>query len=436
MKRLIFLAAAAMATSGFAHQAQPTFEENFDAPLSDAWRQVAREDQSRYRVEDGVLKVTCLPNPLQGGYLEIPVPTLRKGTLEFRLKVDATRSGNARGFAFYLDLYHLGLWWHDYVGDWRRYLPEAESQRIHGYRIEPVGHRSLTKITKGVWHQYRVTFDADLGEIAYYFNDMENPVWVDFDLPVLGRAEFQGGVLRIGSLGHVNGPVEYHLDDLRLTEGSPPREAGENAPSMVILEGIGNSGPQWKTPEDGVRRYAILNPAVALRPENHFKFQHFPTSEVISEAKTIVWGDLPLTSEVLPYPLQRRIVERVRNGAHLILQSGLFALNKGEAGQSPLLEILPVKGMDHPWAWERVEKPGPWKGIIARSSLPASGSLFFQTLTPVEGADILLRSGERPAVVSQKVGNGRVTVLLARGEGPLFPDDPWGINLVVPPSQP
>lgn len=181
------------------------------------WRVVAAPDQSVYRVSGGRLQVTCFNNKFNGGYAEIVVPVCRRGVLEFDVNNAVQGALDARGLGLTLDIYNISTFWHDYCADWRRYFPEPTSKRITGFKVEPVGHRPIGKIKKGVWHHYKICFDTDKDIVEYYIDDMNDPAYIDADVPVLGRSEYEGGRLRIGSMGTMNGPVVCYIDNILLT---------------------------------------------------------------------------------------------------------------------------------------------------------------------------------------------------------------------------
>jgi hypothetical protein len=181
------------------------------------WRVEASPRQSTYRVSGGRLQITCFNNKFNGGYAEIAVPVCRSGILEFDAVNAAEGAVNARGLGLTLDIYNISTFWHDYCADWRRYFPEPTAKRIAGFKVEPVGHRPIAKISKGAWHHYKICFDTDKDIVEYYVDDMIDPAYVDADVPVLGRSEYQGGRLRIGSMGTMNGPVVSFIDNIVLT---------------------------------------------------------------------------------------------------------------------------------------------------------------------------------------------------------------------------
>ena len=220
---LIFLCLLLLSTGSVYSEGKIVYQQDFSGikdgtDLSElGWSVDASGEQSLWKVKDGHLEVTCLHNPYNGGVVRKKVPLVRRGMLEFDANIAMKGKGNAKGLAFTIEIYNIGTWFHDSCKDWRRYFPAPSDERMPGYRIEPVGHKSLITVKKEEWAHYRIYFDADKGLVEYYYKDMDDPAYVDENVPVFGRAEYQGGYIRMANIGFVNGPVVYGVDNIVLT---------------------------------------------------------------------------------------------------------------------------------------------------------------------------------------------------------------------------
>ena len=209
-------------------------------PLSaSGWEIRSGSSQSSYEARGGVLRVTCRQNPYEDGFVRRTVPVVKRGMLEFEANTAMADAGNKPGVALTIGVYNISTWFHDYCKDWRRYFPAPPSARLPGFKVEPVGHRRLTAIKHGEWARYRVLFDHDQGIVEYYRDDMRDPVHIDYDVPVLGRDEYEGGSIRIGSMGLTKGDVVYGIRNLVLKELADGPAAATGPRPVLLFSGIG-----------------------------------------------------------------------------------------------------------------------------------------------------------------------------------------------------
>jgi len=420
-----------LALPGWSLSAEVLYQENFDRAQSGAdlsalgWRVHATPKQSTYIVHDGVLHVTCMPETYRGGYAEVDVPVCRRGAIEFDAITGMEQAGNARGLALTLTLYNMGLWWHDYCRDWRRYFPEPVRKRMPGFNVEPVGHKSLATVRKGKWHHYRVLFDTDRDLVEYYLDDMVDPVHIDSGVPVLGRAEWQGGVIRIGNMGITNGPVIYGIDNivLRSLDEAVVAEEGPRQGSLVFR---GIAFERYRLREalgrlraKDARTYSVVNwRAASEGASNTFKLDRMPSSSTVARAKTIVLVDMPAgPDQILPDFLLEQIADSVETGGRLVVLGGMFALEKGRYQGTPLARILPVELGGSPWQVTKAPVPLPLdppstglaKGL-AWDERPCV--LYYHALPLRDRADVLMKAGGIPILVRRAHGDGEVVAFL------------------------
>ena len=211
---------ACLGTVAVCASAEPlVLESHFDGETgitSDGWEVVSAPGKSSYEARDGVLRVTCRQNWYEDGLIKRRIPVIERGVLDFEANIAMEQAGNSLGVSLSVSLYNISTWFHGSCRDWRRYFPEGPSARISGFRIEPVGHRRLTSVPRGRWGRYRIVFDHQQGLVEYYRDNMQDPVHIDYDVPVLGRSEYEGGYLQIGSMGQTKGPLVHGIRNLTL----------------------------------------------------------------------------------------------------------------------------------------------------------------------------------------------------------------------------
>jgi len=429
------------------------YESNFagvadGTPLDKlGWTVNASPERSRYFIEGGKLRVECFPAAkLRGGYAELDVPLCAKGVLEFDLNPDSDSS--KPGIALFMDLYNMTFFWHDYCKDWRRYFPEPVAKRGKEFDVEPVGHRRISEVAKGKGCHYKICFDKDNDRVEYYKDNMEDPAFIDGGVAVWGRDEYLGGRLRLGNWGVGGGKVRFLLDNIKLT--SLDKKDGRGAAAaprerILLFNGLSFNRYQLKAsllkngvPEGAVKEFNILNPRPALTSENSFVSDILPSAQAALRTKCFVLADYPFgPGEVLPDCVVKDILENVRGGARLVVFGGLLSLGKGEYGRSSLAEYLPVK-LGSCWDLAKCERPLPlapvspdkFKGL----DWSAGPMVFYMhNLELAKDARVLLKAGERPLLVSKRVGDGEILVFLgaacgagAPGQTPFWKWTDWG----------
>jgi len=388
--------------------------------LSDSsqWRMHTSEGRSKYVFQDGGLEMTTsITSAKQDGYIELDVPLLRKGVLDFDLEVPGEKS-----IGLFIELYNMTVFWHGYCGDWRRYFPEANSQRITGYPEEPVGHQFISLVPNAKKLHYRIVFDADQDRVEYYMDNMVDPARIDAEVQVLGRSEYRGGVLRLGSFGYSSKHATYKLSNLTL---QPLEENNVQVEKnhFLVFDGISYEAyrvarilEEASIPKERIHRYILQNLSSVALPINYMKYSLLPGQNAIASAKTIVMADAPGGSNaVFPTFLARDVEKFVEGGGRLLVLGGYFTLERGEMKGSSLEKFLPVKLC------------GPFEGIKKvdiKKFLPKDKAYqwlegmdfhleYKHCLELCPDAEVLLDSVAGPVLVRGKYGQGEVLVFMA-----------------------
>jgi hypothetical protein len=280
-------------------------------------------------------------------------------------------------------------------------------------------------VPKAQWAHYRVYFDAEKGLVEYYRNDMDNPVHVDTDVPVLGRAQYMDGFLRMANFGLLNGPATYGIDNIELRKiAAEETLETELTRAAVVFQGI-NRGAQPLDAALGalgakpVHRYQVVTTRSSPFPSNRFKLEKVPGRRLLQSAGLIVLDNVPLEpGKVMPEFLQKRIAEQVEQGATLLVLGGLFSLDRGGYQGSELGGILPGELPDK-WASGPLletsslsAETDPYKGILAASKDTPAVS-WLQQLELRSNAQTLMTAEGRPFLVAGSHGKG--SVLLVAG---------------------
>lgn len=123
-----------------------------------------------------------------------------------------------------------------------------------------------------------------------------------------------------------------------------------------------------------------------------------------------------------------KILRCVEAGGGLLLIGGWYTLDKGEFEGSLLEEVLPAATLQHhslvkldaPVALERGPDSMPGLELAGLDFREAPRALWCNNVLPREGARILLKAGEQPALMASTFGKGRV-VLIPLATSGVFP---------------
>lgn len=394
------------------------FSERFETPDAlNKWRKAERKGGAVFSVRDKALSVLHGNAATGGGFIEIEVPVIRKGQLDFDVVV-APDGPPAGGIALTLDLYNISTFWHDACRDWRMYFAEPEAKRLPFFFLEPVGHQKICVFPKHRKVHCRIRFDADADLVEFYADDMKDPAAIRYDVSVIGHALYQGGYLRIGSFGYIPAPYETRIGNLVLSEEEPAQEAGKDRCYSVVFNGLSSDHyPMAKLLDfSGTeqRFYPWDSPGASAANSNNCQYFKMPGFQTVDRAKYIVFNDAPN----VPAALQKRILDSVRNGAHLLVMGGFWTLSKGFFKDTPLGDSLPVEITD---AWTLI---GDGKTPFRVSGTDAE-VWFMLNLPAKPGVKILRKAGETPLLVQKPYGKGTISVLTATAGGPDTPKAFW-----------
>jgi len=413
------------------------FQEAFDKPEAPVslkelgWRVVSPPGHSTYTVEDGRLYVRITPHKCRDGYAEIDVPVCRKGQIDLDAMIDPDHL-HPKGIGLTLDLYNISTFWHDYCRDWRLYFPEPTGKRMDGFNVEPVGHKSVGSVKRNEWIHYRIRFDTDNDRVECYIGDMTDPAYIKGDAPVLGRAEYQGGKLRVGSFGLCAGSYRAAIDNIviRSLDDDEQSAGAETRDLHLLFRGISfdfyRIGPALRAAgvdPEAIRNYDLDFWRSSYMPKNNnLKFASFPGASSVGAARSIVLIDAPCGPEdILPEFLQNDIIRSVHAGSRLVILGGLFTLDKGEFKGTSLERILPVE-LAGAWQIKGSDTPLPIKAVAPEfAKIDWTGKpcvYYYHDLTPAKDTRILLEAGGKPLLVSRKFGAGEVLVFLGTVCGP------------------
>lgn len=396
-----------------------------------SWRMVSVPGGAEFSIDNGGLSVLHMHRPGGGGFVEIPVPVVSRGYLDFDVTVNP-EGYRGDGIGLTLDLYNISVFWHDACADWRMYFAEPTAKRLPYFDIEPVGHSKIAPIPKRKTVHYRIRFDQDSDLAEFYVGDMSDPCAARYDISVLGHAFYQGGVLRIGSFGFAPGKYRTEIRNIVLTEETGDSGEDEIREGVIVFEGISSEHfpmkKLLKEPADKIRQYFWDSPGACPNTVNNYQYFKIPGFSTVKKSKYIIFNDAPN----VPEPLQKRILQSVNEGADLIIFSGLCSLGKGEFKDTLIGKALPVVLTDE-WATAgNREKP---IRLDAKPGLvPESGAVmyYYWNLKPTADAEVLATAdnGKIPVLVRRKFGKGSIVVLCATTCGPVGKDSFWNTSFL------
>lgn len=405
------------------------FEADFSGstPLAElGWDILATAEQSTYEPKDGMLRVTCHRNWHNGGLIRKRVPVVKKGVLDFEANIAMENQSNALGVALTVGIYNISTWYHDYCRDWRRYFPAGPNQRLPGFSIEPVGHKRLTAVKKNEWAHYRIVFDHDQGVVEYYRNDMQDPVHIDYDVPVLGRDEYEGGYVRIGSMGLTKGSVVYGLRHVVLKELLDDDSTEVARTNVLLFEGIASDQyalgqlAREVFGEEHVRTFTVATHGAAVAPSNQLKLDRLPSAQTVAAAAAILLVDMPAEpGGCLPPMLLQQVVQAVINGADLAVFGGMFSLGKGGYQHTPLAAVLPVQLAGR---WDVRSFGTPQQLEAGGEPVGAAAALWYHDVELNQDAEALMCAAGKPMLVRRALGQGSVSVFLGVPAGTIAPE--------------
>jgi uncharacterized membrane protein len=132
----------------------------------------------------------------------------------------------------------------------------------------------------------------------------------------------------------------------------------------------------------------------------------------------------------------QQIVSYVKLGGNVLVLGGPFALGLGKFSECGLAEMMPVslEAFDLKWEKEGVAfDRASGSALVEDIDFRARPKVYWiHSVLPREGAEIILRAGSYPLLVSGKHGKGRVTVFTgtpmgipAAGDMPFWEWSKW-----------
>ena len=333
---LILLAAAALSLSADVTEPRVVWSVKFEkeGSLADnGFKRYRDNGKDQFTVRDGVLTMVCQNSPYKGTGYEKTMPGLLRGELTFE-----AFTGSGTGYNHYslsMGMGNLLISWRG-KNAWHLYHPE-----------ENKWHPLTDRVSNGVWHKYKISFDAINHTAEFYVDDMENPVFID------ERSEFITGNnvnFRISNYGLCRGTIVNKLRNIEL-KAVPEGKKITHQPlkGTMVFRGISDTfWPLRKLVADlgekDIAEFILQIPPHHVKNDNvHFDLQPKPSPSK-GPAKYIIFADMPSTP--IPLYTMKMIRLAVENGAKLIILDGLFTLQKGEYAGTVLEDILPVSAKD------------------------------------------------------------------------------------------
>ncbi len=219
MKRIIILVGLIgfLAVSSSEAGEKIVFSEDFskakdgDSVSALGWKVDAKADQSLWEIENGILKVTHFHKPYKGGSIEHEIPFIKKGMLDFDVKIGSADNTN---FSLQIHIYGIGTSFKGYDGNlwWNRYEYDESNKN-------DIGWAGISKLNLDQQYHCRVLFDADTNVVEYYVDNMDDPVFRDTQDKVEGYPDVNNRApdrILLGNYGLCPGTVINYVDNIKL----------------------------------------------------------------------------------------------------------------------------------------------------------------------------------------------------------------------------
>jgi uncharacterized membrane protein len=173
---------------------------------------------------------------------------------------------------------------------------------------------------------------------------------------------------------------------------------------------------------DRISTYSVLSRGSAIFPRNQFALNRVPGPERLRQAACIVLVDVPVgPGDWFPPRVLEELREAVQAGAVLTVFGGMFALGKGAYQGTPLEDLLPVR-IEGKWRVKRFAQPEPIRAASADwTTGPAQGEpavLWYHDVDlKHDDAEVELRAGGKPLLVTGRYGRGQVNIFLGAAMG-------------------
>lgn len=346
MKKIKALAVSAAVAAVFALYADSSggrelkpktvWSEKFEkdgSPADNGFKLIRDNGKDQFTVCNGVLTMVCQNSPYRGTSFRKEIPGVLRGELTFE-----AITGEGTGY----DHYSLCMAMGGMTFSWR-----AKSAWHLYHPKENKWHVLTDQVKNGVWHKYKIRFDAVERTAEFYVDDMDNPVFIDTNSEYIPGQTIR---FRISNYGLSRGMIVNRLRNIEL-KALPEKKKrnGTVLKGTMIFRGISDTFWPLKElaaslGEKDITEFIVQLPAHHPGNRNvRFDLQPKPNPSK-APAKNIVLADIPSTP-IPPYTM-KMIRLAVENGAKLIILDGLFTLQKGEYAGTVLEDILPVSVKD------------------------------------------------------------------------------------------
>ena len=183
-------------------EAKVVWSEKFEkdgTPADNGFKLTLDNKKDQFTVKDGELTMICQNDPHKGMRYEREIPGLLRGELTFEAS-----TGGGTGYDYYSLCMKMGgmmISWRARKA-WHLYHPSENKW----YVLNP-------DVENGVWHKYKIVFDAEERTAEFYVDDMENPVFIDTKIEYTAKRNV---VLQINNYGLSAGTVVNKLRNLEL----------------------------------------------------------------------------------------------------------------------------------------------------------------------------------------------------------------------------
>ncbi|MBR2510186.1 MAG: hypothetical protein IKB71_10650 [Lentisphaeria bacterium] len=351
------------------------------------WKKIRVNANDSFVTENGVLVATCSAlgkNVNKGAVYETALPDVERGALYFEVRPNAANS-NSHSYN------HLSLM--------IRFNGRLISLRPDWWLYHFAGkNRRLASIPDGKWLNFKIEFDRKAKTIAYFYNDMQTPVFMEKDVVFNGPIKFQ-----FGNYGLTSGTIINHIRNVRLEKFEAA--AKKTRQGAVVLRGVDFDAYDINgiLKEFGIKSEPVFCD-VAFKTGVIIKNDFYLTKSPLfaaSKPELIIMADFPFNGTLTEDDI-KELVSEVNNGAKLIVLGGMFTLNRGEFKNSTFNKILPVQ-IKTPWdiAFDRDN--------FAIQGINGAIAMYYKC-PAIKGAKVSLKVENSPLLTSVKRGSGAVAV--------------------------
>ena len=367
--------------------AEILWQADFNKPGELSWKKIRANANDSFMTENGILIASCSAlgkKQNTGALYETSLPDVESGALYFEVHPNA---GGSSSHTYN----HLSLL--------IRFNGRLVSLRPNWWTYYFSGkNRRLASVPSGKWLNFKIEFDRKARTIAYFYNDMQTPVFTEKDVVFNGPVKFQ-----IGNYGLTSGLIINHIRNVRLEKlGKASEKTRQGA---IILRGIHFDAYDIEgiVKEFGIKEKPVFCD-VAFKTGVLIKNEFYLTKSPLfsrSKPELIVMADFPFNGTLTEDDINELIAE-VHGGAKLIILGGMFTLNRGEFKNAAFNRILPVQ-IASPWDIAYCKENFAVQG--------AEGAVAIYYKTPaVKGAEVSLTVEGSPLLCSMKYGSGAVAV--------------------------